>query len=84
VTDVPGIGDIGEGDVSDEMKEKALEGRINYVVTKNSWGKDRPERGLTDGYTRFDLAYLNTPIMQEHSPYYAQIPLYDFVLPAGY
>jgi len=38
VTDVSGIGRIGRGDVSAELKEKALEGQIETLIVKNSWG----------------------------------------------
>lgn len=62
VSQVPGVGKIGEGDVSPEMKERALEGEVDYLVVKNSWGTDRPERGITDGYTRFEMKYLNNPL----------------------
>ena len=62
VDNVPGIGKIGEGDVSPELKEKALLGEVEYLVVKNSWGTNRPDRGLSDGYTRFEIKYLNNPL----------------------
>jgi hypothetical protein len=62
VENVPGVGSIGEGDVSNELKEAALQGDLKYLVTKNSWGTERPDRGLSDGYTRFTADYLNRPL----------------------
>jgi hypothetical protein len=62
VDNVPGVGSIGEGDVSPELKDAALRGDVRYFVTKNSWGTDREERGLSDGYTRFTMKYLNNPL----------------------
>ena len=53
VTNVPDVGIIGEGDVSDELKAKALEGDLDYVVAKNSWGMNREDRPwLGNGYSR--------------------------------
>jgi hypothetical protein len=48
--------------VSNELKEAALQGDLKYLVAKNSWGTDRPDRGLSDGYTRFTADYLNRPL----------------------
>lgn len=62
VENVPGVGSIGEGDVSSELKEAALQGELKYLVAKNSWGTERPDRGLSDGYTRFTADYLNRPL----------------------
>ena len=62
VDNVPGVGRIGEGEVSPSLKEAALQGEVDYLLVKNSWGTDRPERGLTDGYTRFKMDYLNMPL----------------------
>jgi hypothetical protein len=62
VNNVPGVGRIGEGDVSNDLKEKALDGTVEYLVVKNSWGTDRAERGITDGYTRFEMKYLDQPL----------------------
>jgi hypothetical protein len=62
VDNVPGVGRIGEGDVSDELKEAALTGDVQYLVVKNSWGSNRPERGLSDGYTRFEMKFLDLPL----------------------
>ncbi len=88
VTNAPGFGDIGEGDVSDDMKAAALEGDIVLLKAKNSWGKDRPDRGLTDGYTRFDAAYLFSQLEwkygedEDNTSFYTTLT--DFVLPPGY
>jgi len=62
IDNVPGVGSIGEGDVSPELKDAALRGDVRYLVTKNSWGTEREERGLSDGYTRFTMKYLNNPL----------------------
>ncbi len=90
VKDVPGIGEIGEGDVSPELKAAALLGTVTKFKAKNSWGKDRPERGLTDGYTSFDADYLFGQLAWKNSEdsdendvsYYTTLT--DFVLPPGY
>lgn len=60
VDDVPEVGSIGEGEVSADLKEKALKGKIRYFKVKNSWGVNRSERGLSDGYSRINLDYLMT------------------------
>ena len=62
VDHVPGVGTIPEGNVSDELKRAALSGNVRYLVVKNSWGTDRPDRGLSDGYTRFMMDFLNKPL----------------------
>jgi hypothetical protein len=85
VDNAPGYGHIGEGEVSPEMKEAALDGDIVHFQAKNSWGTNRPERGLTDGYTRFDWAYLTNQLewkYGESSSHYTTLT--NFVLPAGY
>ncbi len=88
VKNAPGFGDIGEGDVSDDMKAAALQGEIVTFKAKNSWGKDRPDRGLTDGYTRFDAAYLFSQLEwkygedSDYTSFYTTLT--DFVLPPGY
>ncbi len=89
VDDVPGVGHIGEGEVSDELKTKALSGKLATLKAKNSWGTDRPDRGLSDGYTSFVADYLLKPIkwVPENSDdgegdYYSA--LQGFVLPPGY
>jgi hypothetical protein len=90
VTNVPGYGELGEGDLSPEMKAAAPQGDLKYLVTKNSWGKNRPERGLTDGYTRFYEDYLNGQIAWKNSEdsadddvsYYTTLSA--FILPPGY
>jgi len=90
VTHVPGYGTLGEGDLPDEQKQAALLGRIKYFKTKNSWGTDRPDRGLTDGYTRFDWKYMTSQLAWKNSEdsepddvsWYTTLS--DFVLPPGY
>jgi len=59
VENVPGMGRLGEGDMSDELKALALEGELDYLVAKNSWGANRQDRPwLRDGYSRFSWDYL--------------------------
>src|SRR5690606_22254175 len=87
VDNAPGYGYIGEGEVSDEMKEAALAGDIVLLKAKNSWGTNRPERGLTDGYTRFDWEYLTSPLEwnwgnSEMSSCYTTLT--NFAPPPGY
>ena len=75
----PELGVLQEGDLSEELKQKALEGQLLYVKAKNSWGTDRPERGLTDGYTRFDIDYLTETTVALKGFDYT-----GFVMPVGY
>lgn len=87
VENVPGYGYLGEGDLSREMKEAALQGDIVLLKAKNSWGANRPDRGLTDGYIRFDAAYLFSQLewkYGEGSSTSHYTTLLDFVLPPGY
>lgn len=90
VDNVPGVGSIGEGDVSPELKQLALQGDIRYLKVKNSWGTNRPDRGLIDGYTRFDFAYFNSQLAWKtdgeaaSSPVNYYTTLTDFTLPPGY
>jgi hypothetical protein len=95
VNNVPGIGFLGEGDMSDELKAAALDGDIVTIKSKNSWGSNRPSRGLADGHTAFTIDYLNKPISwmysdesegQVASPMnsYKASSLSEFVLPVGY
>lgn len=90
VDNVPGVGTIGEGDVSPELKQLALQGTLRFLKSKNSWGTNRPERGLTDGYTRFDSAYLNGQLAWKvneadaNSAVSYYTTLTDFTLPPGY
>jgi hypothetical protein len=77
-----GFMSIEEGDVSPELKEMALQGDVRYLVAKNSWGTNRLDRGLTDGYTRFDADYMNLPMEREGG--YRESALRQFILPPGY
>ena len=91
VDNVPGVGHIGEGDVSPELKAAALQGELVYLKAKNSWGTHRAERGLTDGYTAFNADYLNATLPWKageddenpaHATWYTTLT--GFVLPPGY
>lgn len=81
VDDVPGVGSIEEGDVSDEMKVKALEGKLRHFVVKNSWSAS-----VTDGYHRFTRSYLDAQLAWKNPSgtfdYYTTLSA--FVLPPGY
>jgi hypothetical protein len=86
VKNVPGVGEIGEGDVSDDLKALALKGDVVTLKAKNSWGTNRPDRGLTDGYNRFDWEYLAGQWEWDSSfgGTFWFTTLTDFVLPPGY
>ncbi|HET9237653.1 MAG TPA: hypothetical protein VFO10_10400 [Oligoflexus sp.] len=90
VTDVPGIGSIGRGEVSEELQAQALLGTLDTLVVKNSWGVDRPERGIKEGITLFDRSYLENQFAWKEddedpeSPVNWYTTLGGFVLPAGY
>jgi hypothetical protein len=71
---------IGEGEVSDREKEMALRGKLRYLVAKNSWGTGRS--GLSNGYTRFDKAYLDQPLPRADGG--AASALQTVILPPGY
>lgn len=90
VKDVPGIGVIGRGDVSDELKQQALLGSLDTLFVKNSWGINRPERGIKDGITGFDRDYLESqfPWKTEEDDPSSEADWYTtlsgFILPPGY
>jgi hypothetical protein len=90
VDNAPGFGTLGEGDLGDAAKKAALDGDLKYLKAKNSWGSNRPERGLTDGYSRFYADYLLSTLAWkngEDAPatdvsYFTTLT--DFTLPPGY
>ncbi|HYX35916.1 MAG TPA: hypothetical protein VE954_22680 [Oligoflexus sp.] len=90
VKDVPGLGFIGRGDVSEELQEQALLGTLDHIIVKNSWGVNRPDRGIKDGITLFDRSYLEDQFAWKEddedpeSPVNWYTTLGGFVLPAGY
>jgi hypothetical protein len=90
VKDVPGIGAIGRGEVSEELQQQALLGTLDTLLVKNSWGVDRPERGIKNGITLFDRSYLEDQFAWKEddedpeSPVNWYTTLGGFVLPAGY
>lgn len=81
VDNVPGVGSIEEGDVSDELKAKALEGDLRHLVVKNSWST-----GVTNGYHRFTRGYLDAQLGWKNAngalDYYTTLG--SFILPPGY
>jgi hypothetical protein len=90
VIDVPGMGSVGYGDMSREIKERAVEGTLDTLVVKNSWGANRPDRGIKDGISYFDRSYLESQFAwkwKEEDPdstvnWYTS--LNGFILPPGY
>jgi hypothetical protein len=90
VTDVPGVGAIGRGEVSEELQELALSGILDKLVAKNSWGVNRPDRGIKDGISLFDRSYLEGQFAWKadnddpESPVYWYTTLGGFVLPPNY
>lgn len=84
VAEAPGRGVLGEGDLSEEEKQLALEGQLSYLVAKNSWGRDRPDRPwLGDGYSRFTWDYLTKTYYDEEAGR-AYPFLQSVILPPGY
>jgi hypothetical protein len=87
VDDVPmpdgSVRSIEEGEVPDALKARAVKGKLRYFVAKNSWGTNRPDRGLTDGRTRFHADYLNLPVKRNNQEQPVSSAGY-FVLPPGY
>lgn len=83
VRNVPGVGAIGEGDLSEEEKNLALTGDLDYVVVKNSWGADRPDRPwLQNGYSRLSWDYLTSRYENESGSF--STFLRGVVFPPGY
>jgi hypothetical protein len=82
VDNVPGVGSIEEGEVSDELKSKALLGDVRYFVAKNSWSTN-----VSDGYHRPTMKYLNTNEIgwqRASGEIVFHTALTDFILPPGY
>lgn len=82
VDNVPGIGSIEEGDVSDDLKAAALKGDLRYLVAKNSWSDS-----VTEGYHRFHIGYLNAQHGWKRAngtdvDHYTTLK--TFILPPGY
>jgi hypothetical protein len=83
VKNVPNAGTLGEGDLSEEDKALALEGDLDYLVVKNSWGANRPDRPwLRDGYSRLSWDYLRSRYETEAGTYSPFIR--GVVFPPGY
>lgn len=84
VDNVPGIGRIGEGEMSEEIKAQALRGDLDYLIAKNSWGYDRDDRPwLGDGYSRISWKYLTSHYYDEDSKRVYPFMM-NVVFPPGY
>lgn len=84
VKNVPGVGSIGEGDLDEPTKALALQGELDYLIAKNSWGSHRPDRPwIGNGYSRFSWDYLTKtyydPEDQRFYPFLSSV-----VFPPGY
>jgi hypothetical protein len=91
VENAPGYGAVGFGDVPVAEKAAALDGALTLLKAKNSWGASRLDRGITDGTTAFDRAYLFSQLpwradgenLNDPSVTY-YTTLGSFVIPPGY
>lgn len=84
VKNAPGVGDIGEGDVSDDLKAKAVDGELDYLVVKNSWGSNRSDRPwLRNGYSRIKWSYLTGNYYDEDDKEFSPL-LTGVTFPPGY
>lgn len=82
---VPGVGSVEEGPVSPEIRAAALDGTLRYFKVKNSWGINRAERGLTDGYSRIYLNYMLEEINWDiDGDKFTAPSVQEFILPPGY
>ncbi|HYX34582.1 MAG TPA: hypothetical protein VE954_15895 [Oligoflexus sp.] len=93
VTDVPGQegGRLGEGDLSPELKNAALGGKLEMLVAKNSWSSDRADRPwIKDGFSRFSWDYLTSyyydvELNKDYTDRYVFKSFgQEFILPPGY
>jgi hypothetical protein len=87
VKDIPGdagFTSLGEGDMDPQLKETALQGNLDYLVAKNSWGFDRSDRPwLKDGYSRITWDYLRSRYFEEETGRFQPF-LRSVILPPGY
>ncbi len=84
VRNIPEVGTIGEGDLDEASKTLALQGEIEYLVAKNSWGSQRFDRPwIGNGYTRLSWDYLTkTYYDAEDDRFYPFLS--SVVFPPGY
>ena len=83
VSNVPELDYLGEGDMDPELKEAALLGDLDYIVSKNSWGANRLDRPwIKNGYSRVDWDYLTKAYVDDEGDFRSF--MYDIVLPPGY
>lgn len=80
VTDAPGFGALGRGELPPEQKAAAAQGTLATLVAKNSWGASRPDLGMPDGMTTFEADYL----LKDLDPDWRAKPLSSFILPPGF
>lgn len=89
VDNVPGFGSLGIGMLSAAQRAAAVNGTLNFLRIKNSWGTDRPDRASHNGYYDLYANYLNGPIAWKTSEMPGastrpQAPLDQVILPPGY
>ncbi len=89
VDNVPGFGSLGIGMLSAAQRSAAVNGTLNFLRIKNSWGTDRPDRASHNGYYDLYATYLNGPIAWKTSEMpmastRPQAPLDQAILPPGY
>ncbi|MCX6128485.1 MAG: hypothetical protein NTX25_05395 [Proteobacteria bacterium] len=85
VNQVPGeFTSLGENDLSPELKELALQGHVDYLVAKNSWGANRPDRPwIRNGFSRLSWDYLSSRYYDDKAEKFSPF-LRGVVLPPGY
>ncbi len=74
---------LGAGELSQQEKELALEGKLESIIVKNSWGNDSSTSIAIDGeygYNRIFMDYLLTWIPLYHAKK-ATLPLISMTLP---
>lgn len=78
--------DVGEGPVSEEERDLAVNGDVVDFVVKNSWGPSKAP-GLKSGYYRFEMEYLNAAwkwFNEDGKTSLTYTTLGDFTLPPGF
>jgi hypothetical protein len=84
VRNAPERGELGEGDLSPEDKALALQGDLDLLVAKNSWGANRWDRPwIGNGYSRITWDYLMGRYYDERDKVFRPF-LQSVVLPPQY